>query len=204
MTLNFDGGADDIPTFSFADLHACVEKDDKDFFRRQFDGKVVLVGTLLDIEDRKVTSKRFATGLESARAPRCALPAKASAPQFARRSISGVYIHATGVNDLIRRDAVVELGRVTGSLIAIAFAALAAVTALLLTPIGALLAYLAMVAAYSAAQSAHSPSRWRCRWSSRSWPEWRRRRQWSAIVSSSPTRRTGSCARASRSISRRR
>ena len=150
LTLNFDGGADDIPTYSFADLHACIAKEDKDFFRRQFGGKVVLFGTLLDIEDRKVTSKRFATGLEGARAPRCVLPAKASAPQFTRRSISGVYIHATGVNDLIRRDAVVELGRVTGSLIAVAFAALAAVTALLLTPIGALLACLAMAAAYSA------------------------------------------------------
>ena len=73
MTLNFEGGADDIPTYSFADLHACAEKGDKDFFRRHFDGKVVLVGTLLDIEDRKLTSKRFATGPEGARAPRCAL-----------------------------------------------------------------------------------------------------------------------------------
>ena len=45
ITLNFAGGADDIPTFSLADLHACAEKDDKDFFRRHFDGKVVLIGT---------------------------------------------------------------------------------------------------------------------------------------------------------------
>ncbi len=53
MTLNFEGGADDIPTFSFADLRACAVKNDKDYFRRWFDGKVVIFGTVLDIEDRR-------------------------------------------------------------------------------------------------------------------------------------------------------
>ena len=72
MTLNFEGGADDIPTFSFADLRACAVKNDKDYFRRWFDGKVVIFGTVLDIEDRRMTSKRFATGIEGARIPRCA------------------------------------------------------------------------------------------------------------------------------------
>ena len=72
MTLNFEGGADDIPTFSFADLRACAVKNDKDYFRRWFAGKVVIFGSVLDIEDRRQTSKRFATGIEGARAPRCA------------------------------------------------------------------------------------------------------------------------------------
>ena len=62
LTLNFEGGADDIPTYSLADLRACVEKGDRDFFKRQFDGKIVILGTLLNLEDRKLTSKRFATG----------------------------------------------------------------------------------------------------------------------------------------------
>ena len=154
LTLNFDGGAEDILTFSLADLRACVEKDDKDFFRRHFDGKVVLVGTLFDIEDRKVTSKRFATGLERAWAPRCALPIQPVTGQFKRNSISGVYIHTTGVNDLIRRDAVVEPGRVAVGAIAVTFAALASVTALMLAPAGAVLAYLGMVVACTAAATA--------------------------------------------------
>ena len=34
LTLNFAGGGDDIPTFSFADLHACNEKGDTEYFRR--------------------------------------------------------------------------------------------------------------------------------------------------------------------------
>ena len=74
LTLNFEGGADAVPTYSLADLRACVEKGDRDFFKRQFDGKIVLLGTLTNLDDRKLTSKRFATGIESARAPRCALP----------------------------------------------------------------------------------------------------------------------------------
>jgi len=57
LTLNFAGGADDIPTYSLADLYACAAKDDKDFFKRNFGGKIVLIGTLLDVGDRKITSK---------------------------------------------------------------------------------------------------------------------------------------------------
>jgi class 3 adenylate cyclase len=149
MTLNFEGGADDVLTFSFADLRACVEKDDKDFFHRYFDGKVVIIGTLLDIEDRKLTSKRFATAPERASAPRCALPAQPTLGQFNRNSISGVYIHATAVNDLIRGDAVIELGRAARGAIAVLFASLAGIAALMLTPMVAVLAYLAFVLAYA-------------------------------------------------------
>ena len=81
----FEGGAGDIPTYSLADLRACAEKGDKDFFRKHFDGKVVLLGTVLDVEDRKITSKRFATGAEGARAARCA----------PRRSVHGRRSRAT-------------------------------------------------------------------------------------------------------------
>src|SRR5262249_60317291 len=64
LTLNFAGGAGDIPTYSFADLYACAAKSDKEFFKRRFADKIVLIGTLLDVEDRKITSKRFATAPE--------------------------------------------------------------------------------------------------------------------------------------------
>jgi class 3 adenylate cyclase/CHASE2 domain-containing sensor protein len=151
LALNFEGGASDIPTFSLADLRACAEKGDKDFFRRHFDGKVVLVGTLLDTEDRKATSKRFATGLERAWAPRCALPVSAAAGQIERSSIAGVYVHATAVNNLIRRDAVTEAGLPATGAIAVALAALVAVAALLLAPAVALAAYLGLATAYGAA-----------------------------------------------------
>ncbi len=147
LTLNFRGGGEEVPTFSFADLRSCLENGDNDFFRRQFDGKVVIFGTLLEFEDRKLTSKRFATGLDGARAPRCALPAPATAGRTSR-TIPGVYIHATAVDNLISRDAVIELGRLPLSIIAIIFAALAAIAARLLAPVGAVLSYFAVTAIY--------------------------------------------------------
>lgn len=150
ITLNFAGGADDIPTFSLADLRACAEKDDKDFFRRHFDGKVVLIGTVLDVEDRKITSKRFATAPERARAERCALPTPAVGQTFTRDSISGVYIHATAVNNLLRGDALIELDRSTTGILSFTLAGLAVAAALALGPMRAALAFLAIASMWSA------------------------------------------------------
>ena len=81
MTLNFDGG-DDIPTYSFADLRLCASNGEKDYFRREFAGKVVIIGTVLDQEDRRLTSKRFATGTEASRGQRCALAERPVAGRF--------------------------------------------------------------------------------------------------------------------------
>lgn len=151
IALNFAGGADDIPTFSLADLHACVGKGDKDFFRRHFDGKVVVIGTLLDVEDRKITSKRFATAPEGARAARCALTAPAGGQALARESISGVYVQATAVNNLLRGDALTELGRVGTGVASFALAALAVGAALVLGPASAVLAFVGIAATWIAA-----------------------------------------------------
>src|SRR5712672_614635 len=146
LTLNFEGGGNDVPTFSFADLWACVERNNTDFFRREFADKVVIFGTLLNSEDRKSTSKRFATGLEGSRAPRCALPpVQPGAGQFKRSTIAGVYVHATAVDNLIAHDAVVELGALPVTIIAIAFAALASLTARMLAPGAAAVVYAGMI-----------------------------------------------------------
>ncbi|TKW79191.1 MAG: CHASE2 domain-containing protein, partial [Bradyrhizobium icense] len=144
MTVNFEGGADDIPTYSFADLRACALKGDKDYFKRAFDGKVVLFGTVLDAEDRRFTSKRFATGLEGARATRCTGDGKPILTSFKRSSIAGIYIHATAVNNLIRNDAAIELGKPVTFGISLLIAELAAAGALLFAPIGAAAAFLVL------------------------------------------------------------
>jgi adenylate cyclase len=150
MTLNFEGGADDIPTYSFADLRLCAVKNDKDYFKRQFAGKIVVFGTVQDLEDRRLTSKRFTTGLEGAHAPRCALEQKPVAPNFKRSTIAGVYIHATAINNLIARDAVVELARLPIALIAVLAAALAAIAARLLQPVYAIVLVVAAIVIYAA------------------------------------------------------
>src|SRR5262249_28594242 len=151
MTLNFDGGAGDVLTYSLADLRACVERDDKDFFRRQFLDKIVIFGTLLDAGDRKLTPKRFATGPDQAQAPPVALPPAPPRPaRLGRSTIAGVYIHATAVSNLIGRDALVELGRVPTILIAIGFALMVAVAARWLAPLVAAATLLALAAIWTA------------------------------------------------------
>jgi serine phosphatase RsbU (regulator of sigma subunit)/CHASE2 domain-containing sensor protein len=149
MTLNFAGGADDIPTFSLADLSACAAVDDKNFFRRHFEGKVVVIGTVLDVEDRKITSKRFATAAEGARAERCALPKPPAGQTFARDSIAGVYVQATAVNNLIRGDPLIEFNRLSTGIAAFVLAGLAVAAAFALGPIGATLAFLAIALTWS-------------------------------------------------------
>ena len=150
VTLNFAGGAEDIPTYSLADLRACVEKGDKDFFNRHFGGKVVLFGSVLDVEDRKITSKRFATAPEGARAARCVLPVHTTGQKFTRDSISGVYIHATAVSNLIRGDTLAEFGRLGTGIVSFALAALAAAAALALGPVAAAFGTLGIAAAWTA------------------------------------------------------
>jgi len=149
FTLNFDGGGEDIPTYSLADLYQCVEKGDAEFFRRNFANRVVLIGTVTDLEDRKITSKRFATGIEGAFAPRCALPAASKEGRFERDSMSGVYIHATAVNNLLRHEVLRELGRAWSWAAAFGLALVATGGALLLGPVPAMVAFLVATAAWT-------------------------------------------------------
>jgi class 3 adenylate cyclase/CHASE2 domain-containing sensor protein len=151
MTLNFRGGADAVPTYSLADLYACTEKGDREFFQQHFNGKVVLIGTLLDVEDRQVTSKRFATTPENPNSSHCVLPQPPPSTVFARDSTPGVYTHATAVNNLLRGDALIEIGRLGGAAIAFVFAAIVAVATLTLPLFAAVPAYLAAAALWTVA-----------------------------------------------------
>jgi class 3 adenylate cyclase/CHASE2 domain-containing sensor protein len=151
MALNFRGGDDGIPTYSLADLYACAEKGDREFFQRHFNGKVVLIGTLLDVEDRQITSKRFATTPENPNSPHCVLPQPPPSTIFARDSTPGVYTHATAVNNLIRGDALIEVGRVGAAAIAFAFAALTAAITLTVPLMAAVSAYLAAAVLWTVA-----------------------------------------------------
>jgi len=150
LTLNFQGGADDIPTYSLADLYACAANDNKDFFKRHFAGKIVLIGTVLDVEDRKITSKRFATAPETAHAERCALPRPIARQAFARDSIAGVYVHATAVNNLVRNDGLVEAGRMGAAISSFVLAALCVTAALAFGPLSAALATIGLAAVWIA------------------------------------------------------
>jgi len=112
MLVNFADG-DAVPTYSLADLQACVEQHrDADFFREHFAGKVVLIGAVLDVEDRQLTSKRFITAPEGPSAgARCVHPPMAGLfrGDVVRDTIPGVFVHAGAVNDLLRGDMLAEL-----------------------------------------------------------------------------------------------
>ncbi len=156
MTVSFDGGANDIPTYSLADLRACLEKGDTEFFRRNFDGRTVILGTALDYEDRKMATKRFATTGGPGPAERCALPqpkpaASAATGPFRAAAVNGVYIHAAAVNNLLRREAITELGWFSSGSVAIAAAALGAGAALLLAPVEAALAFIGLALLWAVA-----------------------------------------------------
>jgi len=149
LTLNFRGMGRDIPAYSFADLRACVEKGDADFFRRNFDGKVVLLGSILNFEDRKLTSMRIADGYDGAPGARCSLPTPAGTAQMARSDVAGVFVHATAVRNLIEHDAVTELGFPLRPLLTILFATIIACAACMLAPTSAITTWLALSAAYT-------------------------------------------------------
>ena len=61
LTLDFDGGADAIPTHSLADLATCARQGRRDYFREHFAGKVVLLGTLLDELERRQLKRGLIT-----------------------------------------------------------------------------------------------------------------------------------------------
>jgi adenylate cyclase len=138
VLLNFDGGGADIPTFSLADLFACAGAGKLDYFRQHFAGKAVLFGVVLDVEDRKATSRRLINGPDDAgRQPRCAsepLPAF-RAPQRARDSVPGVLVHATAINNLFRHEPLRDLPPAADAAITGGFSVVAA-TASALVPLG--------------------------------------------------------------------
>lgn len=150
LTLNFRGMGRDIPAYSFADLRACVEKGDTDFFRRAFDGKIVLLGSILNFDDRKLTSMHLTGGFDGIPASRCALPAPANTAQKANSAIAGVFVHATVVRNLLEHDAITELGSPLRPILTIVFAAIIAAAACLLAPTGAAIAWLGLTVAYAA------------------------------------------------------
>jgi adenylate cyclase len=130
MLVDFDAGAA-IPIYSLADLRACAAADKQDFFASRFKDRVVLIGSVLDLEDRKLTSKRLITGAAPLASDRCVLPAR---PDLLRRdlvreTIPGVFIQAAAINTLLRDSAPTEAGP---ALRLAASAGLAALASLLL------------------------------------------------------------------------
>jgi adenylate cyclase/guanylate cyclase len=138
MPLNFAGGSDAIPSYAFADLFACASENKAEFFKQNFAGKVVLVGAVLDVEDRKTTSSRFVTGAErGATGPRCASTPMQGLYQdkVLRDTIPGVFVHATAINNLLRREVPRTLDAWSYAAVSTVLIAAAALATMMFTPI---------------------------------------------------------------------
>ncbi|QDO97431.1 adenylate/guanylate cyclase domain-containing protein [Ferrovibrio terrae] len=132
LLLDFNTAPGAVPTYSLADLHACAAAGRSDYFRDHFAGRVVILATVLDVEDRRLTSRRFVPMTDGVAAPpRCVHPAMqlAAAP---RDSIAGVYIHATAVNNILDGRPLRDWPAATTATVAVALALLTAAAAFLL------------------------------------------------------------------------
>ncbi|QCG95341.1 adenylate/guanylate cyclase domain-containing protein [Azospirillum sp. TSA2s] len=141
-----------IPTYSLADLYACAEAGKTDFFASHFKGKAVMVGTVLDVEDRKLSSNRWVTKPEGMNLPeRCALPVMSElyVAGRTRDSIPGVYIHAAAISNLMVHDALAEAGRPAAVALVLLLAGLAALVTLATRPPVAAFGLLLLLAGWS-------------------------------------------------------
>lgn len=147
--INYNTGDNDIPTYSLADLHACVDGGDTNYFRRHFAGKVVIVGSALDVEDRRFPAKRLAAGGAGSGPPdrcRIAFDPERFGQLVARQSIPGALIHAAAVNTLLRNDALVMLDRAGTFAVTAASATVLALLFFLLAPAPGVLAAVGLLA----------------------------------------------------------
>jgi class 3 adenylate cyclase/CHASE2 domain-containing sensor protein len=136
MLVNFIGD-DAIPTYSLADLQACAAQGNTAFFREHFAGKVVLLGAVLDLEDRQLTSQRFVTEPEHpSSGARCVYPPMTGLfrGDLVRDTIPGVYVHAAAVDNLLRGEALRMLPPLADWVVVPALALAAALLTMLLAP----------------------------------------------------------------------
>jgi len=94
-----------FPTYRFSDLFACLGAGDEAAFD-VFRGKVVLIGTALDIEDRHVAGNR----LQRNKDPKtldvpCGRGPAQTAPPIYRASTAGVFVEARAVHTFLRETA---------------------------------------------------------------------------------------------------
>jgi adenylate cyclase len=101
LLLDFNTAPGAVPTYSLADLHACAAAGRSDYFRDHFAGRVVILATVLDVEDRRLTSRRFVQMTDGEAAPPRCVHSAMQLTAASRDSIAGVYIHATAVNNIL-------------------------------------------------------------------------------------------------------
>jgi adenylate cyclase len=153
--INFNTTPGAIPVYSMADIWQCADAGKLDYFRQHFAGKIVLIGEALDIEDRKVTARRWAmtNGEDVAAAPsRCIVPAD---PRFTdydlnRRSRPGVLIHAAAINTMTKNLYLTRATKSQGFAMVAASVFLLSLVFFVLKPVAGIVAAFVVVAGQTA------------------------------------------------------
>ena len=154
LGVNFDTRPGAVPTYSFADMVACAEVGNAEYFKKNFAGRIVIVGTTLDVEDRKLTSERFVTSPEGLNAPeRCAVPVMRELirADLRRDTIPGVYVHAAAIANLLRGDGWVPVSWPLRWVLLLTLAAATSATVMGLPVLVARLARFGIIAAWTVA-----------------------------------------------------
>jgi len=105
ILIDYITPAAQFPTYRFSDLYACYQQGDDTVFEL-FRGKVVLIGTALDIEDRHIGANR----LQREKAPKvldvaCGRGGGEAAPVIYRASMPGVFVEARAVYTFLKATA---------------------------------------------------------------------------------------------------
>jgi adenylate cyclase len=102
LLLDFMPTTESPTLYSFADVLACAEADNRVYFDAHFKDRTVLIGAVLDVGDRKLSSRRFVKQPEGKNyAERCVYPVMSEIwSEGERRSIPGVYLHAVTIDNL--------------------------------------------------------------------------------------------------------
>ena len=101
--IDFSRNPASLPIYSLTDLLGCSRSGNADAFKQKFEGRIVLVGSALDVEDRHQTSRRFS--FKGAAAPVESACPESGPQDFATlmngRSIPGVFIHSAAVETML-------------------------------------------------------------------------------------------------------
>ncbi|TDQ77669.1 adenylate cyclase [Dongia mobilis] len=151
---------------SMADLRACAEAGEASYFEQHFAGKIVLFGGVLDIEDRRLTSGRFATLPEGQNlAAPCRVPTQ---PEdfsgVARYDMPGILVHAAAIENLLGGSGLHVPGEAQRAALLILLSILAAMAFLALRPGRAVAVWLVLAIAWSALSVALFTTYWALPW----------------------------------------
>lgn len=151
MLVNFDHRPGSIPTYSLQDIFHCAQNGNDAYFAEHFKGKAVILGVVLNLEDRLLATNRFVTDVDFAGAPKSCTGVGPEVPEIARNATPGVYIHANAINNLIRGNAIDRLSDTVRHLATLIASLLAVALALRFRPQRAILFLGVICLAYIAA-----------------------------------------------------